>query len=362
MKKIMEHRLFICNNPYQIIVSIMLTVQLDDRNVINDILITDNFNGGNKVFENLKKNSHFNNLYKAKINDILFPNNFPNKIKKFYYLFNEKKFLEGRVGKKFANSDYDEIYYNNDDMFLYHIVANFYKKNKMLKVYRFEEGYSSYIRPFCSLRAQDFFNRKIRDKNFKELLAGMYYFRPEQVQFEAPAKLYNIKRTINDIVKETIRAAFPVENVNIDLENKLIIFEESFYKDHGYTSDEVLYKEIIDKVGSENIILKLHPRSTVNRFKKMNVRLLECGDAPWEAVLLLNDFKNVKLMSLASGSIINSRLMLGDETKSFLMYRCVDKPVPTLNDSFDRFICEFVKDNNKGLYIPNKLEDVYSYL
>lgn len=358
----MKRRLFICNNPYQIIVSIILAVQLENNQIINDILLTDNFRGAKKVYKNLSDSDFFDAVFTAEINKLLFPKNLSGKIKKAYYLFNGKRLLEENIGNNFLSYVYDEIFYNNDDMFLYKVVEFFYKKNESLKVFRFEEGYSSYIRPFCSLRAQKFFDKKNHGCTFKDILAGMYYFKKEQVQFVPPAKLYKIETCLNDIVRENVRVAFPVENLHIDLNNKLIIFEESFFKDHGYTSDEKMYEKIIDKVGRENVVIKLHPRSTVNRYEKMNVQTLECDDAPWEAILLLNNLCNVKFMSLASGSVINSRLMLGDETTSFLMYKCVDTPVPTLDESFEKFVEEFAKDNNKGLYIPNRLEETFDYL
>ncbi|WP_420371293.1 polysialyltransferase family glycosyltransferase [Mediterraneibacter gnavus] len=255
------------------------------------------------------------------------------------------------------------MFYNNDDLFFYNLVSYCLKKNQKVKIFRFEEGYSSYIRPFCSLRAQYLFDKKHRNNPFKKLLCGMYYFYPDQILFQHSFHVENIERNLDLEVKKVIKNAFSItNNLEKNLDKKYIIFEESFFQDYGYNADVEFYRDIVKKIGSEKIMMKLHPRSRVNRFKDLGIEFLENSGVPWEAILLLNNFKDVRFITLASGSVINSRLMLGNSAESFLLYKCVTPAVPTLDNEFDKFVTNFKQTCGDNLYIPQSVEELYSII
>lgn len=358
-------RLYICNNPYQVIIAILLAKQLHNKGDSREIILTDNFNGAKMVFENLENNSFFDEVYFAHINEILFPKTIMNKSKKVLGIFSVESFIESTIDNNILDKKhYDEIYYNNDDIFLYNLISYCLKRNNRLKVFRFEEGYSSYLRPFCSLRAQSIFDNRYKDITFKKLLCGMYYFYPDQILFQKLTYMNKIERHIDSEVIELIRTAFSITDILDETisNRKYIIFEESFFQDYGYNADVQFYQRIIKKLGPENFIMKLHPRSKINRFKDLGIKFIENADVPWEAILVLNDFKNIKFVTLASGSVINSRLMLGDSTESFLLYKCIRPSVPTLNDEFDKFVVNFEKTCGEKLYIPTSVEEFYSII
>lgn len=355
------NRLYICNNPYQVIVAILIAKQLHKDGDYRSIMLTDNFNDSKKVAENLENNSFFNKVYFCRINKILFPQKKLDKCKKVVLGILDETFINRAMKKEALDlGEYDEIYYNNDDLFLYSLISYCLKRNPQIEVFRFEEGYSSYIRPFCSMRAQAIFNKRHKNITFPQILSGMYYFFPESVLFKTSTPLKKIKKIISDEVKVLIKCVFPGAEKFRDIEGKWIIFEESFFRDFGYNADMVLYEDIIKEIGPEKVVVKIHPRSVVNRFKNLGVRVLENTGIPWEAILLLNNYKNVKFVTLASGSVINARLLLDDSTVSFLLYRCIDPAIPALEGNFEKFIDKFAEKHGEELYIPSNITDFFS--
>lgn len=353
-------RLFVCNNPYQIVVSVLIANSLEGE---NSIIITDNFRNSISIYKNIQGDTFFSNAYRAQINKIIFPKNPKDKAKKLFAALNCEAFLKKAFGKQLSMLNYfDELYYNNDDLFLYNLVGHCYKYNKKIEIFRYEEGYSSYIREYCSLNAQKLFNIKHIKNKFRVMLKGMYYFYPDHVLFENVIPLKRISKKLDARFKNTVKNIFKINESSLNLNDKYIIFEESFFQDYGYNDDYKLYKEIIGRIGKDKVVMKLHPRSKTNRFQDLGIEFLDCDGIPWEAFLLLCEFKNVKFITLASGSVINSRLMLGDNTKSYLLYKCVEKRIPSLNQEFEEFITTFNKDNSDGLYIPKDMTDFWKLI
>lgn len=355
-------RLYICNNPYQIIVSLLIAKKLHNSNDFEDIMITDNFLHSKKIYINIKETSFFNKTFFVNINAILFPKTIKNRCQKIARVIKTDSFLKNIEGDKFDHLSYDEIFYNNDDLFLYNLVLCCFRNNSKIKIFRFEEGYSSYLTPFCSPRAQKIFNLKNKHSTFIELLCGMYFFYPDKPLFKTKVELKKINGSVDSDFKHMIKTIFQIPNLKYDLDGKWIIFEESFYQDYGYNADIEFYKEIIENLGAKNIVVKLHPRSKTNRFCNMGVQIMINDGIPWEAIVLSNDFKNIKLLTLASGSVINSRLMLGDCTESYLLYKCIKPSVPTLDDRFEKFVTEFKDLFGKGVRIPNDMCEFYATL
>ena len=343
-------KLFLCNNPYQIIVSILLKECCENDSCI---AITDNFVGAENIAKNLKAYSSFSNVFYFPIHEFLFPKNTLSRLKKFLFAISEgRRFFEKILGK----TTFNELCYNNDDVFLYSLVRYLERNDKQLKVFRFEEGYSSYFRMFCSPKAKKIFD--IRHHRFEDVLEGMYFFEPTYLQYDCPIKINRITNNFTDNVRKMIKMIFAIDDSFDYLDNKWVIFEESFYTDYGYNDDIQLYKNIIEYLGSDKVVVKLHPRTRVNRFKDLNVQIMESKGIPWEALAIACNFNNIKMLTLASGSVINSRLMLGDSSKALMLYKCVDSSIPSIGKKFDMFMNSFLKNHSNELIIPNSINEL----
>lgn len=353
-------RLYVCNTPYQILISLLLAFQLKgSEEDISDILITDNFLQSKEITDRVSRVTYFEKVYYAKISNILYPRSFMKKISKFYDLFLVKHRLLNYINP-LLEGIYDEIFYNNDNLFLYSLTAFVVNKNTNLKVYRYEEGYSTYMEPWCSLRGKKLCiirEKVMLKKTFDDVFCGLYVFEPTLLLYKLDKPILKISRIINDDIKHIISEIFEMKIAYNNLKEKWIIFEESFYQDHKINFDIMLYEKIFKILGKENVVVKMHPRSEKDRFSELGIHTIKSDGVPWEAILLSNKMHKKKYIALASGSIINARLLLGETEESYLMYKCLENPIPNLDSKFEAFIKKYASGEQKeGLTIPDSLE------
>lgn len=103
----------------------------------------------------------------------------------------------------------------------------------------------------------------------------------------------------------------------------------------------------------------MHPRSKKDRFTPEMIKTLQNDGIPWEAVLLSGAVGSKKFISLASGSIINSQLLLGKLGESWLLYRCTSQQIPNLNTEFEYFLKKLIdKGILTNLHVPDSFEDL----
>lgn len=356
----MVKRLFVCNTPYQLIVAFMLFRQLNREGDINDIILTNNFRNSEKVSKRLSEIKFFHRVYYATINSVLFPKEWKSRVRKILLFLFPERGVKKCLGEMLLG-DYDEIYYNNDDLFLYNISYLCMKKKKDVKIFRFEEGYSTYITPFCSVRAKklcDIRNRWYRVGKFSDGFSGSYFYEPSLVLYSSSTPFFTLNRDRSEEFKQMVSQLFEIPAQYRGIKEEWIVFEESFYEDTGFSADLDLYKRIND-ILKEDMIVKMHPRSKKDRFTPEMIKTLQNDGIPWEAVLLSGAVGSKKFISLASGSIINSQLLLGKLGESWLLYRCTSQQIPNLNTEFEYFLKKLIdKGILTNLHVPDSFEDL----
>lgn len=307
----------------------------------------------------MREQRYYNKVFYASINNYLFPKNTMARVKKIYAFIKPIQILNSSVNNK-IDWDYDEVYYNNDDLFLYNIIFTCVKKNGFVKIFRFEEGYSSYLSPFCSIRGQkicDFRNKFRGVEPFEKYFSGSYFYEPTMVTYTSNAPYIRLSRNISEYTKKIIAGFFEVSNRYQNIMEHWIVFEESFSQDIEYNEDLLLYKQVNELLKGD-MVVKLHPRSKKDRFTPLGIKTLPNDGIPWEAVLLSGKINDKKFISLASGSILNAKLLLGDKGESWLLYKCINKSIPILNTEFEEFITTLMKKEVvKNLNIPDSYED-----
>lgn len=346
-------RLFICETPFQIIVALILRYQLLKENDINDIIVVGSFRGYKTIAENLRKTNIFNNV-------IVFDNwNSNKKLKRnivnlFYILF------PGTLKKNLFNKNviYDEMYCWNYDYFTGTIRDIFTSDNCKIKCFIFEEGYISYL-PYeeinlktISTKIFDFKHKIFRHgKISRNYIDGIYVFEPTLMLYNPNCKIYKINRDIinNSAFIKNIDAIFNASKVAKRYDKKVIIFEEN----HPEYLDEKLFKSIIDKVGKENVIIKLHPRRLENRFEKYDIKTLGNDGVPWEAITFFEDFSNKILISIGSGSITSYRMLFGEKGNSYLLYKFLSTGLVQFDEKYNKFWNGLEsKNDNIGIHFP----------
>lgn len=321
----MSKILALCETPYQIIVvSKIISAFYKDSDT--DIVITNNISGGEDLVKRLKNSNIFNNAFylqtkNSKGNVVIDP--LRNYINKF---FRAKKLMKEKID---GNIDYDTFLFCNIDVVSQHIITLLNQRAKV-KVLMFEDGLSSYTDLYG-----DFFRNytepvnminKIRyhflRRNFS-LVEGIYVFNPQYVKWDPFFPVIEIPKITkeDELLIHELNTIFLYNNAKEDYKYKYIFFEESYFADGYDVNDVELVEKISNQIGKENILVKIHPRSPIDRFKKYGYKTNKITSIPWEIIALNINLKEKVLITIASGSVLNPLIIMGINLNAIMLFK-----------------------------------------
>lgn len=355
MKK--NNILIIVNTYFQLIVAISLKLNiLKEENV--DILLSDRSYNAKKIFYQLKRQNLFRNCYYADIN-------FVSDKKKNYFTKMLRVIYPNMILKhvNIKQYEYDYLFFYNKDILTISILNKIYKVNKDIKVCRYEEGFGSYLED-TNLGTEKLFNvisTLTHKPTINKLTINYYCYNPDLM-------LLNKKFIFKELPKITredsnfVNIANNIFEYNIESYNvykrKYIFFEESFFCEGKDIDDLNLVLEIAKIVGKENLIVKLHPRNKIDRFKKYGIITNETVGIPWEIIQMNNDFSKNVFLTISSGSVLASRLYFNDKIKTYLLFNCTNKMSDMVTNNYFKYLDnvnkKFGLDN---FVIPQNMED-----
>lgn len=351
--------LFCCSTPYQVMVATLLRFQCTEEDDTADLILTDTFTNYDVTGERIINSGVYNDVFYAYVKSFVVSKTISGKIEKFRNIYLPAYAIPDKARSKV----YDIVFFNCEDLFTFNITTFFKRKNRYCKIMRYEEGYSSYTNlngtSLKSKKAIEIRNR-ILWPDCSINIDGFYVFEPEMLLKRYSCLIKKIDRNVinKNEYRRFIQCAFNTQNIANCYKEKIVIFEESFVND-GFDVDDIeLFEQIIKRIGTEKIVVKLHPRSKVNRFSGLNVPVMKPDGIPWEAILLDLNTSNVTMIALGSGSVINGRLLAGDSTKAILLYKCLKKRPVAFDKNFDEFMARFHEKYGKDVFIP----DSYDYL
>ena len=146
--------------------------------------------------------------------------------------------------------------------------------------------------------------------------------------------------------------------------NKIIFFEETYCRDGGMDDAVEFVELLVKEFGSNNVIVKKHPRSNINRFSHLSVDSVEPSSIPWELFIINADCEDCVLLSANSASVYlckiwdfcikkNDCIMLSN----IMHYKYLNEPSYI---SYYRRLSEFYLDN--GFYVPNTKDELIQYI
>lgn len=358
----MGRKLIVTNTYFQVITAINLTYT-EFTNDIVDIVVTDCSNDSEIVSNAISNINLFNNVYNMKSNSYMHIDSIIKRVKRLlYYFFKPVKYYDKVI--PLVTYEYDELLFYNYDSFSSYIFNRILKTNKKAKWSRFEEGYVSYFYGGIDSKIvwlKEFVKKTLLMKTMQNYCNYYYFYEPDFVMFN------NNEYTINKIKKidinnfdlvNKLNITFGIDKLDNDYNYKYIFFEESFFCDGQPVDDFDLIMSIVNIVGRENIIIKLHPRNSIDRFAKYGIKTNKAKGVPWEVIQLNNDFSNTIFLTISSGSVLSSRILFKSNNKTFLLFNCLKKRPKLVNSKYIKYINNITqKYGRHGLYVPSDIDN-----
>ena len=318
MKKV----LMICNTHYQIIIAIQMKMTIKKDESVS-ILISDHSNNANIVAEQLKKEKDlFEDVYYIETKQFC-----KRKTSIAGIMSDISHCIKGAdIFNEVAVNKYDEVIYYNFDLATVSICEMLYKKNKSITCARFEEGILSYpnngsyryVSVMCGIR-------KVLGKlNISKRVKSYYCFYPDLYTGTlTPISVPII--TQNSPIINILKSCFPVNLQKHSYREKYIFFTSVYdFEGEAAIGESEAVREIAELVGSDNLLVKKHPRDSRKVYEELNLHVDNNSSMPWEIIQFQINLSDKVLLTVNSGSVLSSVLMLQDGPKAFYVYNLCD--------------------------------------
>lgn len=344
----MKSILVVSNTYFQLITAIRLKETHWNREEV-DIVISDQCKNSERVANNLKKMNLFRRVFWIKTKELCQDTrNVYLKIKRW------KCVACGMSCPGITNHLYDEVVYYNADVFMYGIFSKLVKRNPSLICSRYEEGVLSYedskfLSKSCLNYAnliRNFFKKKILEKCTR----NFYCFYPQL--YSGKLKRIAIPQ-VEDHRKmgEKLRMIFDIKDEMLKIHEIYIFFSSTFDFEGGEPIGEFeLVLKIIELVGKENLIVKLHPRDERKIYEENGIKVYKNSSIPWEAIQLNCDCSNKIFLTVNSGSILGANMMLKNAVESYFLYNCCNVEKNVEAACYMQKVKQFVIDSNAILH------------
>lgn len=337
---------FVCNSPVQLIRAISLKLRDDFFSDEADIYISSIIKNSSSIVKRLIDTKIFENVYWINLNEL-------GSRTIFKLLFTKNSY--SRILRK---NKYKKLFSFNIEDSLTQALFNINKKNKDFEYHCIEDCpgiYSIYVpskykfyHPYNILKIQKpCFHIKTWWTSCPDLIRIPSEFTNKVKQL--PIIDYNDEELL-----KKLNFIFNYKYDSKLKKYKYFIMEESHYVD-GLMIDNydfILYKKVINFVGRENVIVKLHPRTTNNRF--INVcDYLEADGIPWE-LFVFNILKynktNFVIISIACGTLFSDKLLFNDESVKFVLAPIFKDKIRSKNGNSrvnDDLLLQYIKFKNQ---------------
>lgn len=320
----MEDRvLFECKTYYHLINILNIKYNLLGKDTLADLILTSDTNFS-EIVNRIRSLNIFQNIYTLQYAGSVYGRGYAQLPyhKREYFFEHPEEYVE-KVNFD-PNVNYTDFYIALDDDYTKLFYYSLIKRGMMPAVHIFDEGSASYAVDYIDRIKKDSMNHskygaKAYPSNIKRLLLNDARLFAGPKTFEFPIETLP-KICASNEVKEAMSRIWD----NCILPNKKYIYLESgTFADGSYCTDLSLVIKIADIVGRENIAVKLHSRTKLDRFTKQGLFVLPKSTAPWEAYMLDKSIENKVLISNISTGSLTPQIMFGYNTKSIhLHYLC----------------------------------------
>lgn len=351
-----------CNTYFQLIAAIQLKLTLL-RNDKVTLALSDNSNNSYKVARKLSEISIFDSIIFTNTKHI--QNNQTITIK-------VREFLSALFGYNTVWKDdyyFDEIIYYNEMDDVYELFAKAYKNNPNILVSRFEEGILSYssgtwYKNENKIKIANGIRRMSKLKTLHDCYHNFYCFFPDLYEGNMSAvRIPPIEESPE--IKDILNTIFDISFTKTSYKQKYIYFSSVLDFQGGKPIGELeLVLRIKDLVGSDNLLVKVHPRDNPQRFTNEGITIDTNSNVPWEAIQISKNFSSHVFLSATSSAAIGASLIQKNSPKTYYLFNLCDisndnpdaiQSVETLYSVLSREeLYQFTKD----IYIASDLSEI----
>ena len=356
----MHRILVICNTPFQFVV-IAHILSLYYKGYEVDIVISNQFRDSWRVVENAKKSKLFRKVYH--INNVAH--------KRGNFLSRQLDFMRRTIlscwcAIRIGQTKYDDILFSNIQIFTKVLISVARRRNKECRIHIAEEGLGTYSKLYGDSDSPHTLYRKYIDKQgvFAKL-STLYLFNPQFLMWDFPQnKICKLPLldACNSTFMNMLNFLFDYKQCKDKYDKKYIFFEESYYAEGEEVPDVEIVNQIAEKIGKENIMVKVHPRNPQNRFKQLGYKTNEDSFIPWELIVLNQDMRDKVFITIASGAAINPYLYMGLPITSYSLLNCL-KPRPgIMSTSVGDIMAKAYATYPEYLVAPSSLDEFLDML
>lgn len=309
--------LFMVGSPYQLFnaITLRLTVCAEDS---CDLVLRSAIHWNEDVLARLKEAHLFGTVHRP---------DFTQAEAAFWQLSQEEKSRQADdpllyFGQEPVPAVYDVMYAALDSVawkliYRYHIM-----NGKDPEIIQFDEGTRSYTLDLASTDDKPYFQGAYGQKPYAKAIKAFYLHRPELYSVEHYG--YELLQMPNpsriDTVKAMLIKIFGYEPLP---EDTYIYFEDYFFPERHISNDMQLFESIAAIVGKENITVKTHPRSDLNRFERLGYKTVGKTNVPWEVQMLGGDIRRKVLISVTSTSILTPYVIFDSDIHVISLKKCL---------------------------------------
>lgn len=262
---------------------------------------------------------------------------------------------------------YETFYMGHDafpnKLFYYYLLK---QQKKAPDVYFLEDGLASYTHDIYDYALKDDIpHEEYGADSLLEHVRGQYLYRPTLYQAKQRFELLSFP-PVDDGVRELLLRLYGRHELP---KEKYIVFTACFAEVGTTTNELDLVNMIADRVGKENIAVKMHPRAQYNPYTPRGYHVVRDYEVPWEAFLLDNSLESKVLISPSSYSVFTAHSMFGLNVPVIFLARLLEGNFALVNDSmFSKYISSMKNEFNEEMlqvFVPKTeqhLDEVFRYI
>ena len=126
----------------------------------------------------------------------------------------------------------------------------------------------------------------------------------------------------------------------------------------GVAGDIELIKVIKEVIPVEEILIKVHPRESQEKYKDLEIDLMDQSEVPWEIVMLNHDFSKCIFVTAESSAVFTSRVYFRTTGADVYAYKCFNGKYYDLPKSIEKWVDLYRKVYiKKCLFVPHSIEN-----